>query len=493
MVNLGTIIEYLQCDEIDLLPDFQRAMNLWDDTTKSRLIESLIMGLPLPSFYFAAQTKKQDNGKTKEILLVVDGLQRLCSIKDFVIDQKLSLQGLEFLGDEYQGLTFDGLSREDKRKISGAKVTYYSIDKSTPEHIKFIIFKRVNTGGLVLTTQEMRHALNQGVPAKFIGQLAESTAFKKATAKKSKTDRMQDKEFVNRFIAFYLSNPDTHYHGDIDSFLNDGMKKLKSKTAEQLDAIETSFIQSMATAYKIFGKHTFRNGPVHTYGKDTSQVEYAKQISKKQGRCELTAHYLHCYGKDNIADECLTFDGGDNLALHHNVQGWMKAISPGINIHVESSESDFKINYSFSRGKGKTSTNSFKATNIDFGISYVLPIVISALHARKGSLILIENPEAHIHPAGQAKLMALICLAANVGVQFVIETHSDHIINGLLLAVKKKTLKEQAVSLYFLDRKESTQETEVYPLAIAPGGRIKNPPQGFFDQIDLDMKALLGF
>lgn len=171
----------------------------------------------------------------------------------------------------------------------------------------------------------------------------------------------------------------------------------------------------------------------------------------------------------------------------------MKDISPGINIHVESLESDYKINYSFSRGQGKTPTDSFKATNIGFGVSYVLPIIISALHAPKGSLILIENPEAHIHPAGQSKLMALICLAANAGVQFIIETHSDHIVNGLLLSVKHKKLKKEDVTLYFLDRKQSTHETEVVHLPVLSGGRIKNPPQGFFDQIDRDMKALLGF
>jgi len=237
----------------------------------------------------------------------------------------------------------------------------------------------------------------------------------------------------------------------------------------------------------------FRNGPMKDYERDTSQVELFHQISLKEGRSEFSAHYLYFFGKDDISDKNLAFDKKNGYELHQNVQDWMNAISPGIQIQIQQSESSFKINYRFSRGSGQRPTDSFKATNIGFGISYVLPIVISALHAPKGSIVLIENPEAHIHPAGQAKLMELICRSARSGIQFIIETHSDHIINGMLISINDRTLTTDQVSLYYFERKEDTHETLANDLPVLEGGKIRNPPDGFFDQIDIDMKTLLGF
>lgn len=237
----------------------------------------------------------------------------------------------------------------------------------------------------------------------------------------------------------------------------------------------------------------YRNGPSNSYEKDTSQVEIFRQISRKEGRCEYSAHYLDYFGTETISDPTLSYENDMNHELHYNVQRWMDAISPGIQIDVESLENSYRFNYRFSRGKGKTPTDAFKATNIGFGISYVLPIVVAVLHAPKGSLIIIENPEAHIHPAGQAKLMELICRAACAGVQIIIETHSDHIINGMLVSVKEHLIENNMISLYYFDRKSESHETISSELPVLEGGRIKKPPKGFFDQIDIDMKTLMGF
>lgn len=237
----------------------------------------------------------------------------------------------------------------------------------------------------------------------------------------------------------------------------------------------------------------FRNGPMRDYERDTSQVEVFKQISMKEGRCELTAHYLYHYGNEHVSDESLVFDGFDDKKLKVNVELWMDAISPGIQIFIDPLQSGFQLNYKYSRGVGRTPTEPFRAINIGFGVSYVLPIVVAALHAPKGSIILIENPEAHIHPAGQSKLMELICKAAKAGVQFIIETHSDHVINGTLVSIKKSLLDSNEVSIYYFDRKEESHETIAHKLCVRDGGRISSPPKGFFDQINIDMKTLMGF
>lgn len=249
-VNLGFLIEMLENDEIDLMPDFQREMDLWNETQKSQLIESLLLGLPLPSFYFSVDDKTDK-------WLVVDGLQRLCTFRDFIIKKNLSLIGLEFLND-FEGKTYNDLSREEKRKISGAKINYYVIEKQTPSDVKFLIFKRVNTGGLVLTPQEMRHALNQGIPAKFIKKLAKVEEFKRATCDSVRTKRMEDRDFVNRFVAFYLLGYEDNYEGELDKFLNDGMERLASIKDNERHKIKEAFKKSMQLSFYIFGDDAFR-------------------------------------------------------------------------------------------------------------------------------------------------------------------------------------------------------------------------------------------
>jgi hypothetical protein len=219
-VNLGSIIENLENKEIDLSPAFQRKRDLWSDTLKSRLIESLILGLPLPTFFFANETKvDKETGEEKLMLVVVDGLQRLCTIQEFVIDKSLRLTNLEFLSKTHTGITYDQLTREEQRKIKGARITYSTILENNPPLVKFIVFRRINTGGLPLNPQEIRHALNQGVPAQLLKTLAESDEFIAATSKAIKTDRMLDCEFVNRFLAFHILGFEENYGGDIEFFL----------------------------------------------------------------------------------------------------------------------------------------------------------------------------------------------------------------------------------------------------------------------------------
>ncbi len=248
--NLGFLIDMLENEEIELQPDFQRAVDIWDKVKKSRLIESILLGLPLPSFYFS---EDPNNHKFS----VIDGLQRICAIKDFVLNKEdpLKLTGLEFL-KKFEGKTYDELERPDVRRIQSLKIIMNTLRKDTPLNVKYIIFKRVNTAGEPLTPQEMRHALNQGQSAIFIKELAEMESFKKATCYSIKSKRMQDRDFANRFVAFYNSYKD--YTGELDAFMNDKMGELNKKSLFQLTAIRTAFDKSMKTCYDIFGNDAFR-------------------------------------------------------------------------------------------------------------------------------------------------------------------------------------------------------------------------------------------
>lgn len=247
-MSMDNIIKRLKEDEIDLAPDFQRNMNLWDDEKQSRLIESLLIKFPLPAFYF--------DGSDDNKWLVVDGLQRLSAIKNFVVDQTLRLTGLEFL-EKLNGHTFAELPRTFQRQIEEAEIISYVINPGTPEDVKFNIFKRINTGGLVLEPQEIRHALNQGIPARFVAELAQLDEFKRATGYVISSKRMLDREFVTRFISFYINDPND-YKPDLDTFMTKSMGQIKHLSKKERDEIKRNFSEAMKCVMAIFGKWAFR-------------------------------------------------------------------------------------------------------------------------------------------------------------------------------------------------------------------------------------------
>ncbi|MCK4663967.1 MAG: DUF262 domain-containing protein [Bacteroidales bacterium] len=254
-LTIDLLIKRLKADpiEIDLSPEFQRRGDLWDEQKQSQLIESLLIKFPLPAFYFDGS----DNNKW----LIVDGLQRLSSLRNFVILKKLKLKGLEFL-TKLEGFGFDDLPRNLQRQIEEAQITAYIINPGTPEEVKFNIFKRINTGGLILNSQEIRHALNQGIPATFVAELSELKAFKEATGNAIKSNRMLDREFVTRFIAFYLQ-PHTEYVPDLDTFMNRAMCDIKKLNVQQRDKIKSNFTNSMKLTKKIFDSWAFRKTDKH--------------------------------------------------------------------------------------------------------------------------------------------------------------------------------------------------------------------------------------
>ncbi len=233
---------------IALDTEFQRRGNLWSDEAQSRLIESLLVRIPLPAFYF--------DGSDENCWKVVDGLQRLTTLKRFIIDKELELKNMEFL-NQYNGIRFDDLPAYLQGRIEETHITAYIINPGTPDDVKFNIFKRINTGGLILKPQEIRHALNQGIPANFVKELAELPEFQKAThGLLIDHQRMEDRDFVTRFIAFYDGYD--NYRSDLDTHLHDKMKDLIKLSHEEREKIKNDFIKAMTTAFKIFGDDAFR-------------------------------------------------------------------------------------------------------------------------------------------------------------------------------------------------------------------------------------------
>jgi hypothetical protein len=250
----------LKHNEIELAPGFQRSADLWNDEQMSRLIESVLIRIPLPVFYFDAS---EDKG-----WLVIDGLQRLSTFKRFIVENKLRLTRLEYL-QHLEGKTFSELPRDLQRRIEETQVTVHLIQPGTPTDVKYNIFHRINTGGLVLTSQEIRHAMNRGGAAdRFLMELAQLPEFLEATTNSVPTERMEDRELVLRFVAF-SHTPYRDYgkkirlasmeaEENLDLFLTRHMELLNGASPEQLEQLRTAFRNAMRYARAIFHDDAFR-------------------------------------------------------------------------------------------------------------------------------------------------------------------------------------------------------------------------------------------
>ncbi|MEQ9553471.1 MAG: DUF262 domain-containing protein [Coleofasciculus sp. G3-WIS-01] len=248
--TIEQLLRRIDQQALNLAPDFQRQANIWKPDVKSRLIESILIRIPLPAFYIDATDE--------ENWLVVDGMQRLFALKEFVKDNKLTLSGLEYLND-LEGKIYDELIPRYQRRILETQPTVYLIQKGTPPEVKYNIFKRINTGGTPLSPQEIRHALNPGQATKFLAELAGMKEFTQVVdLSKSKKMRMDDREFVLGFIAYTLFSYKDYHEGNRDEFLSEALFKANQLTNEELNSIKEQFKKSMIAAHEIFGENAFR-------------------------------------------------------------------------------------------------------------------------------------------------------------------------------------------------------------------------------------------
>ncbi|MBP7284365.1 MAG: DUF3696 domain-containing protein [Leptospiraceae bacterium] len=236
---------------------------------------------------------------------------------------------------------------------------------------------------------------------------------------------------------------------------------------------------------------------ISKYESDDYAVDIEKQISIEEGKAELTAQFLFKYRDEQVSSELLHPKNKNDIGLLAQTIAWEKEISKGVSIEPIQIGTNYDILYSFEIEGGVRSTNKFTSKNVGFGLSYALPIIVAVLSAPKGSLILIENPEAHLHPAAQSKLAELLCLAAQSGVQVILETHSDHVVNGTMVQCKYFETKgtgidKNNVKIFYFDKDEQNKTVRTTEVELKDGGRIKKAPPGFFDQMGKDLRVLMG-
>lgn len=225
---------------IDMNTDFQRLGNLWDEKKQSRLIESLLLRIPLPVFFF--------DGTNENDWKVVDGLQRLWSLKTFIIDNTLKLKNLEYLFN-LNGLSFTELPEYLQSRIEETVITAHVINPGTPSNVKYNIFKRINTHGLTLYKQEIRHRLNAGNPANFLRELSEIESFQKLISNTTiDIKRMQDRELILHFICFYRMKE--NYPRKIHQALDQAMIDIQELSQKDIDQIKADFIKAIDSIHK---------------------------------------------------------------------------------------------------------------------------------------------------------------------------------------------------------------------------------------------------
>lgn len=271
-VAMDVIIRRIKQNSIKLSPSFQRK-EVWNNTRKSRLIESIMLSIPLPMFYVAADDKG--------VWEVVDGLQRLSAIRDFLMDNK-TLSDLEFLGDKFDGKKFSDIENEAKYQklindIYETEMRFTVINPGTPEAVKRNIFKRINTGGMPLTSQEIRQALYEGKSSILLSELLHSTEFIQTVGKTIDDSRMAGSELILRLISFIVFNR-SDYRTGMDDWLSNTMRLLncypsyekeaikkifyKASTptinCADFDEIKTKFFIAMNRSKQLFGEHAFR-------------------------------------------------------------------------------------------------------------------------------------------------------------------------------------------------------------------------------------------
>jgi predicted ATPase len=207
-------------------------------------------------------------------------------------------------------------------------------------------------------------------------------------------------------------------------------------------------------------------------------------------------HFLQKYRNQDVIKD-LYSSSTHSADLFSQLIDWESEISSRVNIIVKDNGIlGYELKYQYNTAEGKT--DEFNDSNVGFGLSYVMPVIIAILSAPKDAILFIENPEAHLHSNGQAKLTELICLAAQAGIQIVIETHSDHIINGILVQCKKfeltqKGIDKNNVKLLYFGEKDERQASTVEEIKILESGKIDQQPTGFFDQIQNDLKIIMDF
>lgn len=307
--TISSIMEYIDEGDLEISPMFQRNF-IWDKKRQSKLIESILLGLPLPSVYMS----QYKDGR----LTIIDGLQRISTIRRFMNDE-LELSNMEYF-PECNGKKYSELKSVIPlllfRKIRQTQLMCFVIDYRSPAMLKYDLFRRLNTGGKALNDQEVRNCLSRPRLQKLLRDMVVSAEFVKATNSSVKDTRMVAQECALRFIYFYDQYSDSNMIGKYDGYmrncLNDYVEKLNSLSQNELEGYLEVFKKSMQMAQELFGEYTFRKVDLVNRKKTAVNKSLMLVISV------LLAHHYNDYSANvkknvNLVDEMAKLLENDSL------------------------------------------------------------------------------------------------------------------------------------------------------------------------------------
>lgn len=198
---------------------------------------------------------------------------------------------------------------------------------------------------------------------------------------------------------------------------------------------------------------------------------------------DIDKNYNYEVDKDRILED--GYQKG--VRFFQRINAWLDYILDGVSI--EAHQDDKTHTARIEVANSFTKRNSIFPTNTGFGISYCLPIIVTCLLAEKDRFVVIENPEAHLHPSAQSKMGYFLGIMANAGLNIIIETHSDHIINGIQIAVAKKKINYNGVLINYFEKDE--EQPKINTISINEKGELSHWPKGFFDQTQIDFSELI--
>ncbi len=328
---------------------------------------------------------------------------------------------------------------------------------------KIVIDKASNNG------QNARWLIDQKIPINgpYLLSLGNSTA---ALSKFADSNKISFNFYTNK------GNLTIKLSGDDEKPQPDLLFEEYSYTNEYSSLLNTSILKSFHYL------HAERVGPRVSY--DIVSQSYPN--CGPQG--EYTAQILH-NGRElevNEKKSCFVVEGLEkkhdkNLKLRHQANRWMDFVIPGIEID--------SIVYN-DINKGRNLFSGFSPYNVGFGISFVLPVIVSGLIADPGALLIVENPEAHLHPFGQSRIGRFLATIAASGIQVIVETHSEHVINGIRIATLDGTISHQEVLVNFFS-KNIDKAINIKEIIINEFGDLNAYPKGFFDQEQRDMAEII--
>jgi len=244
--------------------------------------------------------------------------------------------------------------------------------------------------------------------------------------------------------------------------------------------IESTALQNFLS---LENRHIFylpanRIGPEDFYQKNFDRVNFLGN------KAEFIVDYLFKKGKDAVAPPLIVDTA--SVTLEHQVNYWLEKLL-GINNTIRDLGLSNSLSIDFTRGKGKP----VRPYHMGSGVSFALGIIVSCLSAKPNDVVVIENPEIHLHPKAQSDLTEFLCFAANAGIQIILETHSDHVFNGVRKAIVKKEINHNDVAVQFFQLSANAISNNT-SIEINEHGRLIVHPKGLFDQFDDDLDKILG-